>query len=77
MSEHPVWKVLYKQNYIPEFYPQAEAMYDFLKSLTDVTSKIQLNGKTVSAMKVLYNMWNNYSSETFCILQSLVEKEVE
>ena len=32
-KEHPVWSILRKTRYVPEFYPEAEAIYDFIKSL--------------------------------------------
>lgn len=66
-KEHPVWKILRKERYITEFQPKAEAMYDFIKALCEKTGD--------TTMKVFFNMWNEYNSETFCILNYLVNNE--
>lgn len=72
-TEHPVWSVLNKEKYIEGFYSKAEEMYDFIKSLVDICGNITKDGNTVPAMRQFFDMWNEYSSETFCILSSLVE----
>lgn len=71
-TEHPVWGILNKDKYIEEFYPKAEEMYDFIKSIVDICGNITKDGNTVPAMKQFFDMWNEYSGETFCILDSLV-----
>lgn len=72
MNEHPVWKVLNKENYVEEFLPQVESMYDFIKSIVNACGSVTRDGNTLPAMKIFFNMWNEYSSETFWILDSLV-----
>ena len=72
--EHPVWGILKKEKYVEEFQPKAEEMYDFIKSLVDITGNITENGETVPSMLKLFNMWNEYGSETFWILNALVHK---
>lgn len=74
-TEHPVWDILNKDKYIEEFYPKAEEMYDFIKSIVDICGNITKDGNTVPAMKQFFDMWNEYSSETFCILDSLVNND--
>lgn len=71
-GEHPVWKVLNKEKYVEEFIPKAEAMYDFIKSIVNTCGNSTVDGNTVPTMQVFFNMWNGYSSETFWILDSLV-----
>lgn len=71
-AEHPVWDILNKDRYVEEFYTKAEEMYDFIKSIVDICGNITKDGNTVPAMKQFFDMWNEYSSETFCILDSLV-----
>ena len=72
MNEHPVWKVLNKEKYVDEFIPQAEKMYDFIKSIVNTCGNTTVDGNTVPTMQIFFNMWNKYSSETFWILDSLV-----
>lgn len=72
MSEHPVWKVLNKEKYAEEFIPKAEAMYDFIKSIVNICGNSTVDGNTVPTMQVFFNMWNEYCSETFWILDSFV-----
>lgn len=74
-KEHPVWKILRKERYITEFQPKAEAMYDFIQSLINITGNITENGETIPTMLKFFNMWNDYSSETFHILDHLVNEE--
>lgn len=71
-KEHPVWSILRKTRYVPEFYPEAEAIYDFIKSLCMKAGSITYKGVEVSQMKIFFNLWNDYSSETFHILDHLV-----
>lgn len=71
-KEHPVWSILQKDNYVPEFYPKVEEMYDFIQSLINITGNITENGETIPTMLKFFNMWNDYSSETFHILDHLV-----
>lgn len=71
-SEHPVWNILNKNKYIEEFYPQAEAMYDSIKHIVDTCGNITRDGDTIPAVKQFFDMWNEYSTETFRILDSLV-----
>lgn len=75
MSEHPVWKVLNKEKYVDEFIPQAEKMYDFIKSIVNTCGNTTVDGNTIPTMQVFFNMWNEYSSETFWILDSLVNND--
>lgn len=75
INEHPVWKVLNKEKYVEEFIPQAQKMYDFIKSIVNICGNITIDGNTVPVMQVFFNMWNEYSSETFWILDSLVHRE--
>lgn len=72
MSEHPVWSILNKEKYVEEFYPKAENMYDFIKSIVNICGNTTMDGNTVLTMKIFFDMWNEYSGETFCILYSLV-----
>lgn len=72
--EHPVWKILKKAQYVEEFYPKAEEMYDFIQSLINITGNITENGETIPTMLKFFNMWNEYDSETFWILSELVHK---
>lgn len=71
-GEHPVWQVLNKETYVEEFVPQAEKMYDFIKSMVNICGNTTIGGNTVPIMQVFFDMWNNYSKETFRILDSLV-----
>lgn len=77
INEHPVWKVLNKGKYVEEFFPQAENMYDFIKSIVCVCGNTTVGGNTVPTMQVFFNMWNEYSSETFRILDSLVNNHMQ
>ena len=70
--EHPVWKVLSKEKYVEEFIPKAENMYDFIRGIVKTCGNVTVDGNTVPVMKVFFDMWNEYSSETFWILDSLV-----
>lgn len=72
MNGHPVWKVLNKEKYVDEFIPQIEKMYDFIKSIVNTCGNTTVDGNTMPTMQVFFNMWNKYSSETFWILDSLV-----
>lgn len=72
MNEHPVWKVLNKEKYVEEFIPQAEKMYDFIKSIVNTCGNTTIDENTVPTMQVFFNIWNEYSSETFWILDALV-----
>ncbi len=72
IGEHPVWKVLNKEKYVEEFIPKVEAMYDFIKSIVNTCGNNTVDGNTVPAMQIFFNMWNEYPSETFWILDSLV-----
>lgn len=74
-KQHPVWRILDKSKYVEEFYPQAEAMYDFIKGIVDTCGKVTKDGNTQPAMKVFFEMWNDFSSETFCILRDLVDSD--
>lgn len=74
-KEHPVWSILKKEKYTEEFYSQAEAMYDFIKSIVNTCGNVTKDGNTVPAMKLFLEMWDNYSSETFWILDSLVNSK--
>lgn len=74
VMKHPVWDILKKENYVDEFQPKAEEMYDFIKSLVDVTGNVTENGNTIPTMLKFFNMWNEYSSETFWILDNLVHE---
>lgn len=72
IDEHPVWKILNKEKYVKEFLPKAEKMYDFIKSIVNICGNTTVDGNTVLTMRVFFDMWNEYSSETFRILDSLV-----
>ena len=74
-TEHPVWSILNKDKYVEEFYPQAEVMYDFIKGIVATCGNTTKDGNTVLAMKVFFDMWNEFSSETFWILDKLVNTE--
>lgn len=63
-----------KEKYVEEFYPKAEEMYDFIRSLINITGNITENGETIPTMLKFFNMWNEYHSETFWILNELVHK---
>ena len=74
-NEHPVWKILNKDKYVEEFYQQAESMYDFIKGIVTVCGNTTKDGNTVPTMKVFFDMWNEFSGETFWILSELVNKK--
>ena len=76
-EEHPVWSVLDKKKYVEDFYPKAEEMYDFIKSIVSVCGNVTKDGNTVPAMQLFFNLWNEYFSETLYIyiLGSLVYPE--
>lgn len=72
--EHKVWDILDKSKFTDEFVPQAEYMYDFIKGLVTTSGNCtsSLSGDTVKTMKEFFDLWNNYGSETFKILGTLV-----
>lgn len=74
-TEHPVWSILDRDKYVEEFYPQLEAMYDFIKGIVTTCGNTTKDGNTVPTMKVFFDMWNEFSSETFWILDRLVNTE--
>ena len=74
-TEHPVWCILDRDKYVDEFQPQAEEMYDFIKGIVDTCGNTTKDGNTVPTMKVFFDMWNEFSSETFWILAELVNTE--
>lgn len=74
-KQHPVWNILDKERYVEEFHKEAEDMYDFIKSIVNTCGNVTKDGNTQPAMKVFFDMWNNYSSETFCILRELVDSD--
>lgn len=74
-NEHPVWKILNKDKYVEEFYQQAESMYDFIKGIITVSGNTTKDGNTVPVMKVFFDMWNEFSDETFWILSELVNQK--
>ena len=67
-NEHPVWNILNKELYVEDFYLKAENMYDFIKNL------VITYGEQMSVMKIFFDMLNQYHSETFLILDNLVNK---
>lgn len=69
--EHPVWGILNKDKYVEEFYPQAEAMYAFIKGIVTTCGNTTKDGNTVPTMKVFFDMWNEFRNETFWILGAL------
>ena len=71
-EEHPVWEVLQKEKYVEESYGKIEEQYDFIKSLVTMCGNVTKDGNTVPAMKVFFDMWDEYSHETFRSLDSLV-----
>lgn len=73
-AEHPVWSILCKEAYVEKFHPKAEEMYDFIKQLVEACGDVIQDGKAIPAMKRFFDMWNNYSSETFWILDRLVNQ---
>lgn len=75
INEHPVWSILNKEKYVEEFYPQAESMYDFIKSIVNICGNTIKDGNTVPTMQIFFDMWNEFSSETFWILDSLVNRD--
>lgn len=75
--EHPVWKILNKEKYVEEFYTQAEEMYDFIQGIVHLCGNVTKDGNSIPAMKMFYDMWNEYSSETFRILESLVHNTTQ
>lgn len=74
--EHKVWSLLDKTKFTEEFVPQAEYMYDFIEGIVVTNGYCQSSatGELVSVMKEFFDLWNNYGSETFKILESLVNK---
>ena len=72
---HPVWSILKKEKYVEEFYPKAEEMYDFIRNLCISAGKVTKDGDTVPAMKVFFDMWNTYETETFAILADITESK--
>lgn len=73
-KEHDVWKVLRKENYVEEFIPQAENMYDFIKTLVADSGTVEVDGKEIPVMKVFLDMWCSYSSETYRMLQGIIHE---
>lgn len=49
-------------------------MYNFIQSLINITGNITENGETIPTMLKFFNMWNEYSNETFWILNELVHE---
>lgn len=47
-------------------------MYDFIKSLCIKAGKVSYKVEEAPQMKVFFDLWNDYSSETFHILDHLV-----
>ena len=76
-EEHPVWSILDKSKYVKDFYPKAEEMYDFIKNIVNICGDVTKDGNTVPVMKIFFDLWNEYSSETFFILDSLVNEELK
>ena len=74
-KQHPVWDILDKSKYVEEFHKEAENMYDFIKSIVKVCGNTTKDGNTVPTMKVFFDMWNEYSGETFVILRELVDSD--
>ncbi len=54
INKHPVWKVLNKEKYVEEFIPQAQTMYDFIKSIVNICGNITIDGNTVPVMQVFF-----------------------
>lgn len=73
-AEHPVWNVLQKDKYVAEYHKQAEEIYDFIKGLVEKCGTITVDRVEILAMKRFFDMWNKYSSDTFRIMDSLVNK---
>lgn len=60
-GEHPVWSILQKEKYTEEWYKEAEALYNFIETLSkDIGPE---------RTKQLFDYWNEFSSETFWILE--------
>lgn len=74
-EQHPVWNILKKEKYIEKFYPKAEEMYDFIKRLYNTAGNVTKDGNTVPAMKLFFDMWNQYETETFFILSEIVNNK--
>ena len=67
-GEHPVWSILQKEKYIEEWYKGAEALYDFIETLSkDIGPE---------RTKQLFDCWNEFSSETFGILAHFGHPEI-
>lgn len=67
--EHAVWSILNKDIYTEDGIKKEEEIYDFLKVMVDTVG--------ILPMRTLFDMWNDYSSETFRILSELVHTEDE
>ena len=72
---HEVWQVLKKEAYTEESWPEFEQMYDFIKRICDEAGDVMVDDKCVPAMRKFYELWDNFSSETFRILQHLVNAD--
>ncbi|WP_099467807.1 hypothetical protein [Konateibacter massiliensis] len=62
-GEHSVWKFLKKDRYTKEGIKKTEQIYDFLQKMKEDVG--------VDRMRELFDMWNEYSDETFWILSNI------
>lgn len=75
--KHPVWGILSRDKYIEESWSYYERLYDMIKDLVDSSGDTIIEGETVPVMKVFWDAWNENSSETFRILDRMVNSRVK
>lgn len=72
-NDHPVWKVLNKENYEVNFYPVAERMYDKIEYLYNNGGTVTYDGKEIPIIEGLYYTCREYGIEMFLMLKRIVE----
>lgn len=64
---HPVWEILDRNKYTEVGQKEMERIYEFLCVMQDAVGE--------TTMKQLHNFWNEYSGETFLILEELTQEQ--
>lgn len=74
-KEHAVWGILQKGHYSMSDRSKLEDMYDNIKGIVKAAGNVTVDGNTVPAMEVFFNMWVDMEPETFLILANIVNSE--
>lgn len=69
---HEVWKILRKEKFTEESWPEFEQMYDIIERICTAAGDVRVDGECVPAMRKFYEYWNDFSHETYRILGHLV-----